>query len=100
MNILIPLDKKDFDEGKIAPINEAKTFIVIEFDEGEIKGYKFFDDYNEIIDEIDVAIFINHSEYVWPFIERNIVTLVAPIQKYIEDIIEAFMFKELHDFTV
>jgi hypothetical protein len=32
--------------------------------------------------------------------EKNIAILVAPMQKYFEDIVEAYIFKELYDINI
>jgi len=37
------------------------------------------------------------NEYVWPYMELSMMVLVAHTQRYIEDIVEAYIFKELHD---
>ena len=100
MNILIPVDSTDFETSQITKLFEAKSFAVVSVDDGKISSYKFVQNYDEVIDEISAAVFIDQNEYVWPFMERNIICLVAPTQKYIQDIIEAFMFKELYDFSV
>jgi hypothetical protein len=47
-----------------------------------------------------VVIVKNHDEYVWPFMEEGIAVLIAPMQIYIEDVMEAFLFKELHDLNI
>ncbi len=43
---------------------------------------------------------INNQEYVWQFQEEGIAILVAPKQRSIDEIVEAFLFKELHDLSV
>ena len=49
---------------------------------------------------IDAVVVINDLEYVWPFMDEGIIALIAPYQKSIDEIVEAFLFKDLHDFTV
>ena len=100
MKILIPVDDKDFEEAKITSLDDVKHWILIDLIEGEVKEYNFFPTYEEIDVWIDVVIVKNQQEYVWPFMEKNIAVLVAPLQRYVEDIIEAFLFKELHDMNI
>ena len=100
MKILIPVDDTDFEEAKITLLDDVKHWILIDLEEGRVQKYDFFKTREEIEDWIDVVVVKNQQEYVWPFMESNIAVLVAPLQKYVEDIIEAFLFKELHDMNV
>ena len=49
---------------------------------------------------IDSVVVINDLEYVWPFMDEGIIALIAPSQKSIDEIVEAFLFKDLHDFSI
>ncbi|MCK5293024.1 MAG: hypothetical protein KAJ49_00085 [Arcobacteraceae bacterium] len=100
MNILIPADIADMEEGKITLLDEVKTWVLIDFDLGKIQSYKFYDTKEEITDYIEVVIVKDHKEYVWPYMEEGIAVLVAPMQLYLEDVMEAFLFKELHDLNI
>ena len=100
MNILIPVDVADIEDGKIALLDEVKSWVLINFNLGKMQSYKFYDTKEEITEYIEVVIVKGHKEYVWPFMEEGIAVLVAPIQLYIEDVIEAFLFKELHDLNI
>ena len=53
----------------------------------------------EITDEINTVVVKDPNDYVWPFLEQYIQVLVAPMQRSIDDILEAYMFKELHDLS-
>ena len=100
MNILIPTDVANMEDGKISLLDEAKKWLLIDFDLGKIQNYKFYDKKDDINELYDVVIVKNDKEYVWPFMEQGIAVLVAPIQLYIEDVMEAFLFKELHDLNI
>ena len=100
MNILIPADIEDMQEGKIVILDEVKTWVLVDFKLGKIQSYKFYDTKEEITEYIEVVIVKNHKEYVWPFMEEGIAVLVAPLQLYLEDVMEAFLFKELHDLNI
>lgn len=100
MKILIPTDLPDMEEGKIVLLDEVKQWLLIEFDLGKIQAYKFYENKEDIEDYIEVVIVKSDKEYVWPFMEEGIAVLVAPMQLYIEDVMEAFLFKELHDLTI
>lgn len=100
MLILIPMDSNKRHEGCITTLDQTQSWALIELDEGEIKAVKFYKRREEISEWIDCVVVENAQEYVWPFMEENITVLVAPAQKSIDEIIEAFLFKELHDLTV
>lgn len=100
MNILIPVDSCEFEDAKITAIEEASYWILIHFLEGKVVEYSFYQSKDEISDLIDIVVIKNDKEYIWPFIEENIAILVAPIQRYVEDILEAYLFKELHDLNI
>lgn len=100
MNILIPVDDSDIEEAKITPLDDVKYWLLIDITEGKLVKSDFYQSRDEISDWVDVVIVKSDKEYVWPFIEENIAVLVAPLQRYVEDIVEAYIFKELHDINI
>lgn len=100
MTILIPVNSTNRDECIIASIEENKSWAFIKLDEGKISSINFYDRREEISEWIDAVVVINDLEYVWPFMDEGIIALVAPTQKSIDEIVEAFLFKDLHDFSV
>ena len=100
MNILIPVDDSEIEDAQITLLDDVKYWVLVEFVEGKIIKSEFYQTRNEISDWVDVVIVKNQQEYVWPFMEDNIAVLVAPLQRTVEDIMEAFLFKELHDMNV
>ena len=97
MFILLPMDSDDTQEGKLVPLNDVKKWALIEFDAGEIIEIKYFDTREEIEELIEVVVVVSDNEYVWPFIENQIIVLVAHTQRSIDDVMESFIFKELHE---
>ncbi len=97
MNLLIPVNCDNKDEAQITKLDDTKKWAFIELAEGQITSCNFYDDRSDIQDWIECVVVENDKEYVWPFMEENIMVLVAPEQKSIADIVEAFLFKELHD---
>lgn len=100
MNILIPVDGCEIDEAKITLLDDVKYWLLLDFEDGKVQKSDFFQSREEINDWVDVVIVKNDKEYVWPFMEENIAVLVAPMQRYVDDIVEAFLFKELHDLNL
>ena len=97
MNILIPVDDNDIEEAQITLIEDVKYWLLIEHSEGKMIKSEFYKNRSEISDWVDVAIVKDQKEYVWTLMEEGIAILVAPIQRYVEDIMEAYIFKELHE---
>lgn len=100
MNILIPVDDSEIEEAQITLLDDVKYWLLLDFEEGKIQKSDVFQTREEITDWIDVVIVKNDKEYVWPFIEENIAVLIAPMQRYVDDIVEAFLFKELYDMNI
>ena len=100
MTILIPVDSKNRDECIISSIEENKAWAFITLDEGKIANIEFYDRREDITVWIDSVVVINDLEYVWPFMDEGIIALIAPSQKSIDEIVEAFLFKDLHDFSI
>ncbi len=99
MFILIPMDKAD-KTAHIALVPEAKSWALIEIGEGKIKKISFYDNRMEIDEFIDSVVVKDKNDYVSEFFEESIPVLEAPVQKSIEDIIEAYMFCELFEVPI
>ena len=100
MTILIPVDSKSKDECLISSIEENKAWAFVTLEEGRVLSVEFFDRREDINSWIDAVVVINELEYVWSFMDEGIIALIAPTQKSIDEIVEAFLFKDLHDFSI
>lgn len=100
MNLLIPLDSNRRHEALLTTLDHSTDWAFIELEEGQIVDCKFYKDRKDIVDFIETVVVINEQEYVWQFQEEGIAVLVAPTQRSIDEIVEAFLFKELHDLNV
>ncbi|WP_320035716.1 hypothetical protein ACMC56_00890 [Campylobacterota bacterium DY0563] len=100
MNLIIPVDCNSRHEALLTTLDASKYWAFIELDDGQISNCKFYKDRNDIEAWVETVVVINEQEYVWQFIEENIAVLVAPTQRSIDEIVEAFLFKELHDLNV
>ncbi len=99
MFILIPMKQAD-KNAHIAAVKEAKSWALIEIGDGKIKDISFYDDRMEIEEFIDFVVVKDKNDYVSQFFEESIPVLEAPVQKSIEDIIEAYMFCELYEVPI
>ncbi len=97
MFIVLPMDSDDTQEGRLVALNDVKQWALIEFDAGEVVEIRYFDTREAIEEPVDIVVVTSDNEYVWPFIEEQIIVLVAHTQRSIDDVMESFIFKELHE---
>jgi len=97
MLLLIPIDKKDYENANITRINEKNIWITIEMDNGYIEKYSFFDNKDDIEEMVDYLIIKDKNDNIEEFLDEGIDVLMAPLQNDIEEIIEAYKFKELYE---
>ncbi|MCF6201143.1 MAG: hypothetical protein L3J42_03300 [Hydrogenimonas sp.] len=97
MLIEIPFDSKDAQKGKIVTMEDAKAWALVTFEDGEVKSVEFYDAREDINDFVDYAIVARQGEPIWPMMEENIFVLVAQEGATLDEIIEGFKFKELHE---
>ena len=100
MIILMPLSAKEEDEGKLVNLDKVVIWGIFDLQEGRVQKIEYFEDRHEYKAMIDVVVVADKNDYVWPFMEESIPVLEAPIQRDIEDVIEAFLFKELYEVNV
>jgi len=98
MLIWIPVDGNDEKKSKIMPQFEAHQWALVDFDAGEIQSVKFHATREELGGEwVDFVILINKFENYMDFMNEGMMVLVVREEETIEDIIEAFKFKELDE---
>ncbi len=98
MLIAIPVDKPDSNEALITTQIEANCWAVVSFEEGKIESIEFYKTLQEAdIDWLDFVVLKNKFENYLNFMEEGSMVLVVRDQDSIEEIIEAFKFKELDE---
>ncbi|MFT7861062.1 MAG: hypothetical protein ABXS93_09060 [Sulfurimonas sp.] len=100
MYILVPMDSEEVQEASLTSVADAKVWAQLLIEEGELVEVlhaKQFDQFENLSEEV---VFINDFENPMPFLEYNMMPLVAHTQRSIDDIVEAFLFRELHDMAV
>ncbi len=97
MYILLPMDIDDVEEAVLVPITEAKKWALMNVEEGQLVEVEFYDKREDITEWVEALIVVGDDEPVADFLEEQIMVLVAHMQRSIDDIFEAFLFKELHD---
>ena len=97
MYILVPMDSEDVQEANITKLEDVKIWAQLLIEAGELVEVNHNGDKDAFENFSEAVIVVNDNEYVWPFMEKSMMVLVAHTQKSIDDIVEAYLFKELHD---
>jgi predicted Fe-Mo cluster-binding NifX family protein len=100
MMILLPMNGNDTQESELVSINEATQWAVVEFDAGEVVEIKFYPTRESVEAWVEVVVVISDFEPVTSFMEEQIMVLVAHTQRTIDEVIEAYMFRELNELAV
>ncbi len=95
MNILIPID----DKKNLCSMEENSSWAVALLKEGKAKKINFYKKREEIDEFTDYVVVVNKDEFVSDFFLEGIEILIAPMQRSIDEIIEAYMFRELHELS-
>jgi hypothetical protein len=97
MYILLAMDSDDVEEASLVKIDDVKVWTQLLIEEGELVEVNHSDEQRGFEKFSDAAVVISDNEHVWPFMELGMMVLVAHTQRSIDDIVEAYLFKELHD---
>jgi len=97
MLIWIPVDSNDAKSAKVIKIYDAKQWALIDFDEGEVKSTRFFDKREEFTEWVDFVILKNKFESYMDFMNDGMMVLCVREEETIDEIMEAYKFKELDE---
>lgn len=100
MLLLLPMNGDDTQESELTGILNASHWATVEVEEGKVVEVIFFTDRSEIEGWLDAVIVTNNYEPVMEFIDNQMMVLVAHTQRTIDDIVEAYLFRELHDLAL
>ncbi len=97
MLIEVPLDSKEGLNARIVAMESARFWGLITFEEGAVRNIEYFGNREDINDFVDYAIVAKQGEPIWPLMEESIFVLVAEEGMPLEEAMERFKFKELHE---
>jgi succinylarginine dihydrolase len=97
MNILVPMDSEEVQEAKIVPVFEVKKWAMLVVEEGELVEVTHQTNREDFEAWAEAVVVMNDNEPVGNFIDEQIMVLVAHTQRSIDDIVEAYLFRELHE---
>ena len=97
MYILFPMDIEDVQEASLVKLEDVKVWAQLLIEDGQLVEVAHSDNQDGFENFSECVVVANDNEYVWPFMEKSMMVLVAHTQRDIDDIVEAYLFKELHD---
>ena len=98
MKLLLPMDSEDTQEGRLVPIADAKRWAIVDVEEGQVVEVVFHADKDSAMEAWPGTVVVTGDfEPFMEFIEQQMMVLVAHTQRSIDDIVEAYLFKELHE---
>ncbi len=97
MRILLPMDIEEVQEASLVKLEDVKIWAQMLVEEGQVVEILYEKDRADFKEFSECVVVANDNEYVWPFMEQSMMVLVAHTQRSIDDIVEAYLFKELHD---
>jgi len=100
MLLLLPMDGDNTQESELSSILEAAFWATVEVEDGRVIEINFYKERTEIEGWIDAVIVKNNYEPVMEFLEQQVMVLVAHTQRTIDDVVEAYLFRELHDLAL
>jgi len=100
MLLLLPMNGDDTQESELVSINEVTHWATVDVEEGRVVEINFYTDRTQIDGWLDAVIVTNNYEPVMEFIDNQMMVLVAHTQRTIDDIVEAYLFRELHDLSI
>jgi len=97
MHILLPMDSDDAKVASLAKLEDVKNWTQILVEDGKLVEVNHAKEKDGFKNFSECIVVVNDNEYVWPFMELSMMVLVAHTQRSIDDLVEAYLFKELHD---
>jgi len=97
MYLIVPMNGEDAEKSKLTKINDVKVWAQLLIEEGRLISVSYAPTSDGFENFSEAVVVGDDNEYVWPYMELSMIVLVAHTQRYIEDIVEAYIFKELHD---
>ncbi len=97
MLLQLPMNSTDVQNAEITSVAEAKTWAQLHIEEGQLVEVSHSDRYDGFENWSEAVIVTNDTEPVMDFINMSMMVLVAHTQKTIDEIVEAYLFRELHD---
>ena len=97
MLVLVPMSSDEVQEAEITKVFDAKIWAQLRIEEGELVEVLHNEKFDGFANWSEAAVVPNDAEPVMDFMNMSMIVLVSHTQKTIDDIVEAYLFRELHD---
>jgi len=97
MLVLVPMNSDEVQEAEITKVFDAKIWAQLRIEEGELVEVLHNEKYDGFENWSEAVVVCNDAEPVMDFMNMSMIVLVAHTQKTIDEIVEAYLFRELHD---
>jgi len=97
MLVLVPMNSENVQEAEITTVFNAKVWTQIRIEEGKMVEILHNSEYDKFENFSEAVVVSSDGDSVMDFINMSMIVLVAHTQKNIDDIVEAYLFRELHD---
>ena len=97
MLVLLPMDSTDVQEASLTTVFDAKTWAQLCIEEGQLVEVLHSDTFDGFDHMSEAVVVESDAENVMDFMAYGMMVLVAHTQRTIDDIVEAYLFRELHD---
>lgn len=92
------MDTDEAQEATLTRVLEAKVWAQLLIEHGEVVEILHSDKYDGFENFSEAVVLVDETENPMPFMELSMMALIAPMQRSVDDIVEAYLFRELHDF--
>ena len=97
MLVLIPMTSQDVQVASITSVMEVKIWAQLRIEEGKLVEVLYNEKYDGFSEWSEAVVVNSDGESVMDFLNMSMIVLVAHTQRNIDDIVEAYLFRELHD---
>ena len=97
MLVLIPMSSDAVQEASITSVLDSKIWAQLRIEEGELVEVLHNARYDGFEEWSEAVVVSSDGESVMDFINMSMIILVAHTQTTIDEIVEAYLFRELHD---
>jgi hypothetical protein len=91
------MNSDEVQEAEITKVFDVKKWAQLRIEEGELVEVLHHENFDGFPNWSEAVVVPNDAEPVMQFMEMSMIVLVAHTQKTIDDIVEAYLFRELHD---
>lgn len=97
MFIWIPVDSNNQETANISKVMDAKSWALVDFDAAKVNAITFYDKREDFTDWVDFIILKDKYESCMEFMDEGMMVLCTRTEESIDEVVEAFVFKELDE---